>query len=177
MAERCVRRERGEATSSEWTRCISSCLVSVCISTQPPFRILRLTIVVQPRMRNARRMYSDQTTKRYRHLDIRDSKPDWGPYEQPKTLEGTPNVLYIVWDDFRTFERLGDTADGFGNTRRTDARRNRTQEGISADVPTASPARLDLIPSCVYYTPVWACTRPSLMAARRAAWSRSAWSA
>src|SRR6266576_2102237 len=29
----------------------------------------------------------------------------------------------------------------------------------------------------VHYTPVWACTRPSLMAARRAAWSRSAWSA
>ncbi len=28
-----------------------------------------------------------------------------------------------------------------------------------------------------YQTPVWACTRPSLIAARRAAWSRSAWSA
>ena len=93
-------------------------------------------------MRNARRMYCDQTIKRYRHLDIRDSKPDWGPYEQPKTLEGTPNVLYIVWDDFRTFERLGDTAGGFGNTRRTDARRNRTQEGISADVPTAQASTL-----------------------------------
>ena len=32
------------------------------------------------------------------------------------------------------------------------------------------------VSSC-YYTPVWACTRPSLMAARRAAWSRSIWSA
>jgi arylsulfatase A-like enzyme len=33
------------------------------------------------------------------NLDIRDSTPDWGPYEQPKAPEGAPNVLYIVWDD------------------------------------------------------------------------------
>ncbi len=31
--------------------------------------------------------------------DIRDSVPDWGPYEQPKPPDGAPNVLYIVWDD------------------------------------------------------------------------------
>ena len=31
--------------------------------------------------------------------DIRDSEPDWGPYEQPKPPEGAPNVLYVVWDD------------------------------------------------------------------------------
>ncbi|QDQ91501.1 arylsulfatase [Rhodococcus sp. WB9] len=33
------------------------------------------------------------------NLDIRDSIPDWGPYEQPKATPGSPNVLYIVLDD------------------------------------------------------------------------------
>ena len=33
------------------------------------------------------------------NLDIRDSKPDWEPYQPPKAKEGAPNVLYIVWDD------------------------------------------------------------------------------
>ena len=33
------------------------------------------------------------------NLDIRDSKPDWEPYEQPRAPEGAPNVLFIVWDD------------------------------------------------------------------------------
>src|SRR6266851_1351209 len=33
------------------------------------------------------------------NLDIRDSTPDWGPYEQPKAPEGAPNILFIVWDD------------------------------------------------------------------------------
>jgi arylsulfatase len=33
------------------------------------------------------------------NMDIRDSTPDWGPYEQPKAPEGAPNILYIVWDD------------------------------------------------------------------------------
>ena len=31
--------------------------------------------------------------------DIRDSVPDWGPYEQPKPPPGAPNVIYVVWDD------------------------------------------------------------------------------
>ena len=41
--------------------------------------------------------------------DIRDSVPDWGPYQQTKTPEGAPNVLYIVWDDvgFSAFETFG----------------------------------------------------------------------
>ena len=33
------------------------------------------------------------------NLDIRDSVPDWAPYEQPKAQSGTPNVVYIVLDD------------------------------------------------------------------------------
>lgn len=33
------------------------------------------------------------------NLDIRDSVPDWGPYEQPKAPPGSPNILYIVLDD------------------------------------------------------------------------------
>ncbi len=33
------------------------------------------------------------------NLDIRDSVPDWAPYEQPKAPPGTPNVVYIVLDD------------------------------------------------------------------------------
>ena len=32
-------------------------------------------------------------------LDVRDSKPDWGPFLQPQAPEGAPNVLMIVWDD------------------------------------------------------------------------------
>ena len=33
------------------------------------------------------------------NVDIRDSEPDWGPFEPPKAPEGAPNVLYIVLDD------------------------------------------------------------------------------
>ena len=32
-------------------------------------------------------------------LDIRDSKPDWTPYEEPRAPKGSPNVLFLVWDD------------------------------------------------------------------------------
>jgi arylsulfatase len=33
------------------------------------------------------------------NLDVRDSVPDWSPYEQPKAPDGAPNVLFVVWDD------------------------------------------------------------------------------
>lgn len=33
------------------------------------------------------------------NLDVRDSKPDWEPYQPPQAKEGAPNVLYVVWDD------------------------------------------------------------------------------
>jgi arylsulfatase A-like enzyme len=33
------------------------------------------------------------------NVDIRDSTPDWTPFEPPKAPEGAPNVVYIVLDD------------------------------------------------------------------------------
>ena len=33
------------------------------------------------------------------NIDIRDSEPDWTPFEPPKAPPGAPNVLYIVIDD------------------------------------------------------------------------------
>jgi arylsulfatase A-like enzyme len=33
------------------------------------------------------------------NVDIRDSEPDWTPFEPPKAPEGAPNVVYIVLDD------------------------------------------------------------------------------
>ena len=43
------------------------------------------------------------------NIDIRDSVPDWTPYEAPKAPEGAPNVLYIVLDDvgFSALEPYG----------------------------------------------------------------------
>src|SRR6266480_5995387 len=32
------------------------------------------------------------------NADIRDSVPDWTPFESPKAPEGAPNVVYIVLD-------------------------------------------------------------------------------
>jgi hypothetical protein len=33
------------------------------------------------------------------NVDIRDSEPDWSPFEPPKAPSGAPNVVYIVLDD------------------------------------------------------------------------------
>ena len=33
------------------------------------------------------------------NVDIRDSVPDWTPFEPPKAPEGSPNVIYVVLDD------------------------------------------------------------------------------
>ncbi len=33
------------------------------------------------------------------NVDIRDSAPDWSPFEPLKAPEGAPNVVYIVLDD------------------------------------------------------------------------------
>ena len=33
------------------------------------------------------------------NVDVRDSKPDWTPFEPPRAPDGAPNVLYVVLDD------------------------------------------------------------------------------
>jgi hypothetical protein len=33
------------------------------------------------------------------NVDVRDSQPDWGPFEPAKAPDGAPNVLYVVLDD------------------------------------------------------------------------------
>ena len=33
------------------------------------------------------------------NVDIRDSQPDWAPFEPPRTPSGAPNVVYVVLDD------------------------------------------------------------------------------
>lgn len=33
------------------------------------------------------------------NIDIRDSEPDWEPFEPPRAPDGAPNVVYIVLDD------------------------------------------------------------------------------
>ena len=33
------------------------------------------------------------------NVDIRDSAPDWSPYEPPRAPAGAPNVVYVVLDD------------------------------------------------------------------------------
>src|SRR4051794_35810287 len=33
------------------------------------------------------------------NIDIRDSVPDWAPFEPPKAPDGAPSVVYIVLDD------------------------------------------------------------------------------
>ncbi len=33
------------------------------------------------------------------NVDVRDSEPDWAPFEPPQAPDGRPNVLYIVLDD------------------------------------------------------------------------------
>ena len=32
-------------------------------------------------------------------LDVRDSKPDWGPFTPPRAPEGAPNILIVLYDD------------------------------------------------------------------------------
>jgi arylsulfatase A-like enzyme len=33
------------------------------------------------------------------NLDVRDSTPDWGPYELTRAPEGSPNILVVLYDD------------------------------------------------------------------------------
>ena len=42
-------------------------------------------------------------------VDIRESTPDWSPFLAPEAPEGSPNVLFIAWDDvgFGTMDVFG----------------------------------------------------------------------
>jgi hypothetical protein len=33
------------------------------------------------------------------NVDIRESVPDWSPFEAPRAPDGAPNVVYLVLDD------------------------------------------------------------------------------
>ena len=33
------------------------------------------------------------------NVDVRDSEPDWSPFEPPRAPDGSPNVVFIVLDD------------------------------------------------------------------------------
>ena len=47
------------------------------------------------------------------NIDIKDSTPDWRPYQQPIAPEGAPSVLYVVLDDagFSALEPFGGTIE------------------------------------------------------------------
>ena len=47
-------------------------------------------------------------------IDIRDSVPDWAPFEPPKAPDGALNVVYIVLDDvgFSAMSSYGRAAAG-----------------------------------------------------------------
>jgi arylsulfatase len=32
-------------------------------------------------------------------LDVRDSKPDWGPFTPKRAPAGAPNILFVLYDD------------------------------------------------------------------------------
>ncbi|MBP1927791.1 arylsulfatase [Methanolinea mesophila] len=55
-------------------------------------------------------------------LDIREATPDWVPYIQPKAPEGSPNILYIVWDDvgYGTMDTFGGPVETPNMTRIAD---------------------------------------------------------
>src|SRR5712691_7904442 len=45
---------------------------------------------------------SDEVSEQFKgtiSVDIRDSVPDWAPFEPPKAPDGAPSVVYIVLDD------------------------------------------------------------------------------
>src|SRR5215510_4168631 len=48
---------------------------------------------------NRRNVMSKKEFKGVIKLDVRDSKPDWGPFSLTKAPEGAPNVLIVLYDD------------------------------------------------------------------------------
>jgi arylsulfatase len=77
-------------------------------------------------------------------LDIRNSTPDWDPFQAPKAPMGAPNVLFLVWDD------LGyATMDVFGGPVETPNMRRLAARGVKlANFHTTalcSPTRASLL--------------------------------
>ena len=56
-------------------------------------------------------------------LDIREATPDWEPFIQPQAPEGSPNILYIVWDDvgYGTMDTFGGPVETPNMTRIADS--------------------------------------------------------
>jgi arylsulfatase A-like enzyme len=77
-------------------------------------------------------------------LDIRDSEPDWEPYLAPVAPEGSPNVLFIAWDDIGY-----GTMDVFGGPVETPTMRRIADMGVRyANFHTTalcSPTRASLL--------------------------------
>ena len=77
-------------------------------------------------------------------LDIRDSEPDWGPYEAPTAPTDAPNVLYVVWDDvgIATWDCFGGLVDMPAMTRIAERGVRLTQFHTTA---LCSPTRASLL--------------------------------
>jgi arylsulfatase A-like enzyme len=53
----------------------------------------------QPQQKKETAQQSGTSFKGDIQLDVRDSKPDWAPYIRKKAPEGSPNILFILYDD------------------------------------------------------------------------------
>ena len=77
-------------------------------------------------------------------LDIRDSTPDWAPYLAPKAPPGSPNVVFIVWDDVGY-----GTMDCFGGPVRTPTMTRIADRGVRYSnfhtTALCSPTRASLL--------------------------------
>ena len=67
------------------------------------------------------------------NVDIRDSEPDWAPFEPPKAPDGAPSVVYIVLDDvgFSAMSCYGGPIDDAEH--RPDRRRRRALPAVAHD--------------------------------------------
>ena len=90
------------------------------------------------------------------NLDVRDSVPDWEPYEQPKAPAGAPNVIFIVWDDtgFGALEPFGGPIEVPNMKRLADSGLKYTQFHTTA---ICSPTRAALLTGRNHTTVGMAC--------------------
>jgi arylsulfatase len=90
------------------------------------------------------------------NIDVRNSVPDWTPYEQPKAPDGSPNVLFIVWDD-TGFGAL----EPFGGPIRTPTMQRLADEGLRYTqfhtTSLCSPTRASLLTGRNHTTVGMAC--------------------